>query len=183
MVFHESDGEVDLLYPSGTQNVGKTDGSTEGLGDIMLLSKYRLAQGSDWTWSLAGQLKFPTGDEDKYLGTGETDFWIKTLLTKRFGALETNFDLGYTFNGFGKDYNSLNYRAAVAYGLSNSVTLVGELIGSESDETVFDTLDAGLGVKINPAGGWVLQAGVRFPLDDDGLRADVIPSVGFEWRF
>lgn len=178
-VCHESDSDVyrgeSLLFSTG--------GRTEGLGDIILLSKYRLASGEDWIWSLGGRLKTPTGDEDEHLGTGETDVLIQCLLTHRFGDLEANLDVGYWWNGYGRDYDAIRYRAGVAYGLTSRVSLLGELVGSYSEEEIFDTVDAGLGLKINPAGGVVIQAGVRFPLDEDGLRADVIPNFGLEWRF
>lgn len=179
IVMHESRGDIHR----GTQWVGSANGRTEGLGDMMLLTKYRLAHGDDWTWSVGARLKLPTGDDDKYLGTGKTDKRIQMLLTRRFGNLETNLDVGYTWNGFGSDYNALHYRAGLAYGITDRMTLVAELIGSHSDVSIFDTLDAGLGVKFNPTGGLVIQAGMRIPLDDDGLRPEVVPSFGLEWRF
>ncbi len=178
-VFHRSRGDIYL----GNTLVGDANGHTEGLGDVMLLSKYRLASGQDWTWSLGGRLKVPTGDEDRHLGTGETDVLLQCLLTKRFGNLETNLDVGYRWNGYGRDFDAFSYRAGFAYGLTSYASLVGELIGSHSQERIFDTVDGGCALKVNPSGGIVLQAGVRFPLDDDGLRADVIPNVGLEWRF
>lgn len=183
LVFHRSQGDIFLLRESGRDRVGSAGGSTEGLGDIQFVSKYRLFKKEHWTGSVAGRLKLPSGDEDEYLGTGNTDLRLQFLLTGRYGNLQTNLDLGYTWNGFGRDYDSLNYRGAVAYALTSQLTVVGELIGSHSREEIFDTLDAGVGFKLNPTGGLVLQAGVRFPLNDNGLRAEAIPSVGLEWRF
>lgn len=178
-VAHRSRGDIYL----GNRWVGDADGDTEGLGDLMLLTKYRLAGDRDWAFSVAGRLKLPTGDEDRYLGTGETDVWIQALLTRRMGNLEANLDVGYIWSGLGRDYDSFNYRAGIAYGLTDRITVVGELAGSHSEESIFDTLDAGAGVKWNPAGGLVIQGGVRFPVDDNGLRAEWTPTVGVEWRF
>jgi hypothetical protein len=178
-VFHRSRGDIFL----GERRVGHADGSTEGLGDILLLSKYRLGAGEDWSWSLSGRLKLPTGDKDDYLGTGKTDVQIQALLMRRINNLEINLAAGYTWSGLGRDFDSIDYQVAFAYGLTDEITLVHEWIGRHSEETIFDTLDVGFGIKWNPFGGLVVQGGVRFPLDQDGLRAEAVPSVGLEWRF
>jgi len=179
-VAHRSRGDIYL----GNRWVGDANGHTEGLGDVIILTKYRLAGAEHWAWSVAGRLKTPSGDEDKYLGTGETDGGIRTILSFRLNELETNLEAGYTWSGLDSRLDSLAYRAGMAYGITETLTLDAEIIGSYSREPVFDTIDAGFGFKFNPTGGLVIQGGVRVPLDPgDGLRSDFAPTLGLEWRF
>ena len=46
-----------------------------------------------------------------------------------------------------------------------------------------DIIDLAVGVKVNPYRTLVGFANVFVPLNDDGLRADVIPAVGLEMSF
>lgn len=179
-VAHRSRGDIYL----GDRWVGDADGQTEGLGDVIILTKYRLAGAKHWAWSVTGRLKTPSGDPDKYLGTGETDGGIRTVFSFRLDELEANMEAGYTWSGLGSGYDSLVYRAGLAYGVAENLTLAAEIIGNYSREPVFDTIDAGFGLKFNPTDGLVIQGGVRIPLDPrDGLRANYAPMLGLEWRF
>ena len=179
-VFHESRGDLFL----GSQWVGDANGSTEGLGDLLALSKYRIVHKEKWSWSLVGRIKLPTGDEDRYLGTGKWNLGVQSVINLRFDPWQFNGDFGYTCNGQGSKYDTWNYRAGLTYGMTDSLTLVGELIGSHSRESIFNTTDVGFGLKYNPYGGLVVQGGIRIPLDpDNSLRADWVPTIGLEWRF
>ena len=81
-----------------------------GLGDIVLKGTWHFKDQRDlWPWMNAFvRVKLPTADEDKGLGTGETDvgFGLETvrIFPNRFLAF---FDIGYTFIGepSGVSYN------------------------------------------------------------------------------
>ncbi len=60
-----------------------------------------------------GRVKFPTADEDKGLGTGETDFSMGTEMVRRFaGPYLAFFDISYTWIGSRAD---IDYDNRVAW--------------------------------------------------------------------
>jgi hypothetical protein len=138
--------------PTSRQQRGEED-SAAGLGDIVLKGWYYLLDdpGLDAPWpSLRpfAQVKLPTADEDRNLGTGETDFGLGVEFEKQFGAWFLLGDVGYTFVG-GDDFRdrpgagigagvdvsrsvtlmaALNWKGAVASGRDDSVELVGSSV-------------------------------------------------------
>jgi hypothetical protein len=79
-----------------------SEASTEsGLGDILLTLSWYLVPESDTTpmVDLNGKVKFPTADEDKGLGTGETDYALDVDLAKRYGPNTAFGTLGYKIYG------------------------------------------------------------------------------------
>ena len=113
--------------------------SGSGLGDIILKGRYYAVEqdGLIPYIDLVGSIKFPTADEDKGLGTGETDFTCMVEFARR---LENNKwialgELGYTFVGEPSGYDVDNrylYSAGLAYELDPKVTLSGYLDGRTS---------------------------------------------------
>jgi hypothetical protein len=69
-----------------------------GLGDIIGALTYTLdLEDYDLYLDFTGKIKFPTADEDKGLGTGETDYTIQVDATKMFGS-------AYIFGGVGRRF-------------------------------------------------------------------------------
>lgn len=128
-----SQGDVALSVPyidldtQGGQTVvdgavvqGKGSGGS-GLGDVLVKGRYNVvAQAEQRPFvDLVARLKLPTADEDKGLGTGETDVGIGTELAKRFMKDNMWFaDFSYTFIGDPPDMDYDN-RIAVELGLGH----------------------------------------------------------------
>lgn len=93
-----------------------------GLGDISLQAEVYLLQGSDvapWVTGLA-RVKTPTGDEDRGLGTGETDFELGLGVVQPFGRASLFADTGYTWIGKG---DSAGLRDVLRVGAGASLAL------------------------------------------------------------
>ena len=91
--------------------VGSGDGSVvqaaaapvtteEGLGAILasLTYTYDLVD-YNTSFDFTGKVKLPTADEDKGLGTGETDYTIATEVTKTIGAANVSASIARKFVG------------------------------------------------------------------------------------
>jgi hypothetical protein len=85
-------------------------GSTEsGLGDVVGSAGYALLDGSQGgvLLDVIGKVKLPTADEDKCLGTGETDYSVQFDVAKGFGAVTAFGTLGWKKFG---DPSGTNFR-------------------------------------------------------------------------
>lgn len=104
--YHEwrASATVPYLFVEGPADIFTQDreatGSAkqDGLGDIYLgLSRQLPVPGLHFT--LGGQVKLPTGDNDKRLGTGEADYIVKAEAAREVLGLHSFGTLGYRFSG------------------------------------------------------------------------------------
>ena len=72
-----------------------------GIGDIVLQAKAQLLHEQDWfpAVSLRAAVKFPSGDADRALGSGEIDGSIGVLLQKTLGRFTFYVNADVTFPG------------------------------------------------------------------------------------
>ena len=174
--------------------------SATGLGDITLRSKSRLTPGkSIIDCAAALDLRLPTGDEDKLLGTGSFGVTPFVMLSKEIPlvgrkegeewkprpAITPYLNVGYLFDTEESDWNRLEVKAALDYTpFPGRLSVGGEFIGLFYDE--FKIYDAGVCVKVAPLKGerpLALAASVLFPVNDDGLRPDFVGVFGAEYSF
>ena len=95
--------EGTIYDPGGTPLPGSGAMTTEsGLGDVIgsatfydVVSSERLGLAMD----LTGKIKFGTADEDKGLGTGESDYSVQADFYKFFDKLTVMSSVGYKFRG------------------------------------------------------------------------------------
>lgn len=101
------DGAADVTWIDGqpiavaTAPATDTQRKESGLGDIVLRGDYYLVTGSDtrpWVIGLV-RVKLPTGNEDRGLGSGATDFEAGLSLIQKTGPVSWLADVGYTFVG------------------------------------------------------------------------------------
>ncbi|MDX2094643.1 MAG: hypothetical protein SFW64_01690 [Alphaproteobacteria bacterium] len=76
-----------------------------GLGDVVASLTYTANIASDTYLDLTTKVKLPTADEDRGLGTGETDYTVQADLSRQFGPLSLYTGAGYKFVG---SNNTLN---------------------------------------------------------------------------
>jgi hypothetical protein len=160
-------------------------GSATGLGDIVLRAKYHWLESETNNVAAALQVKTATGDEDDFLGTGESTVRPFLIYSRSFGAFTPHLNLGYEFNLDDSDQNSLEYAAGFDFG-AEKFTFALSVLGSREfgGDGFADTIVNGaLGVKWNPFGSYIVTANVLVPLNDDGLRSDLISTVAFERNF
>jgi len=136
---------------------------TRGFGDLRVAASYRLAGGGSRLFRIdaGASAKLPTADEEKGLGTGETDWRVGVSGEYRFWSLTT-------FGGVG--YNSLGDPAGIryedvfdAYAGIESLPLAERFLISGWLEGHPEVL-AGEGARVAAAAGLRTLGSVRFEL-------------------
>ena len=83
----------------------------QGIGDINLSVKYNLLDDRNYFAGLdiTGKLKIPTADEDKFLGSGKTDFGFNVEAYKTINDWTPYWNIGYKWKGDPDriDYNNV----------------------------------------------------------------------------
>lgn len=75
-----------------------------GIGDVNLAASYSIPISSSTYLDLTGKAKLPTADEDKFLGTGTTDFTAQGEISQIFGNVTASVRAGRRFNGNNIDF-------------------------------------------------------------------------------
>ncbi len=166
-------------------------GEETGVGDIILRTKYnfvRNAGGLTPDLAFLFEVKLPTGDEGRLLGTGGTNLGGLFIASKTYGRWFTpHVNVGYEINTKDLEQNSIRYAVGFDARLLSKLSFDADVIGRfkpAGDETGEHIHDLSLGVKWNPLSAWIVRANIQIPLDkNSGLRADVIPTVGVEYLF
>ena len=172
----------------GDQPDDSVSGDAYGIGDIIIRLKYYFRE-LEWAdVALAADLKVPSGDEKNLLGSDAftlTPFIIlsKTLYEGRFNP---HLNVGYENNFDDSELSQLKYAVGFDSRITRQVSFALDLIGSNElsgDDVGDDLYDVSAGVKYNPWRDLIFFANVQVPLNDEGLRADFVPSVGAEYSF
>jgi hypothetical protein len=192
-----------------TVDFRSTDDEATGVGDLQLRTKFALLQGEPLDFAGGLNLRVPTGDEDDFQGIGDTTLAPFVAAQRRFGNFDAHANGGIEVNFDDSDRSRLRYGAGVTWQAIERLALLADVVGSSNLKTdrigvrvpVFsstgqqldtfrvsrniatDRVDFLAGVKTLVAGSGIAFATVFVPLNDDGLRADLIPAVGFEWGF
>jgi hypothetical protein len=88
-------GDGGIIPGDGTGAVSKR----KGLGDLIVSAGYSLPLTDATYFDLTGKVKLPTADEDKFLGTGTTDYTLQGELLHSLGPLSVAVRGGRRFNG------------------------------------------------------------------------------------
>ncbi len=96
---------------SGSTTIEAQETDEYGLGDIVLVASYFLPSRSRTEYSVTGVIKLGTGDRDKFLGTGETDYAVEGGFSTPMGKTHLFGALGYQLTGDppGVDLNNVFY--------------------------------------------------------------------------
>ncbi|HEV7374446.1 MAG TPA: transporter [Pyrinomonadaceae bacterium] len=124
--------------------------------------------------------KLPTASAEKGLGTGRVDHKIITLLSKKFGETDMDFNAAYLI--VGREHGSgwvTGGQAALAFerNFENNFGVQGELSGQTKDDVQPIGLYAlgALTYKVNRR--LVLDSGMRFGLTHDAPRVGVFAGM------
>jgi hypothetical protein len=136
----------------GVEETKRTDssGSSFGIGDVLLRTKVALLASDSFDAAAAVDIRLPTGDPEKLLGTGFTQARVMFIGGTTFGSVNPHINLGYTFGGegmvFGADNRwegssgdpellnrqpseEFNYTAGVDIAATSRITIAGDVIG------------------------------------------------------
>lgn len=166
-------------------------GDETGIGDIILRTKYNFLRNAGViTPDLAFlfEVKLPTGDEGRLLGTGSTNLAGLLIASKTFGRWFTpHVNVGYEIDTEELERNTIRYALGFDARLLPRLSVDADVIGRVKpavDKTGEHIHDLSLGVKWNPLNAWIVRANVQIPLDkNSGLRANIIPTIGVEYLF
>jgi peptidoglycan-associated lipoprotein len=145
----------------------------QGLDDLSIGLRYRLLDEKEAAPGIAilGAATFPTGDENKGLSTGGTDYDAKLILSKRIGPVNSHFNIGYSWPGTQK-YDleeGITYGVGIDFSASSQVQLLAELIGNKNrftqglnPEAHNDPLEWKLGLRFISDTGIIATLGTGF---------------------
>jgi Putative MetA-pathway of phenol degradation len=175
--------------PPGDSPYSSITREQTGIGDVVLRTKYNFLKGDSVLPDMAagGQLTLPTGDKDNLIGIGETRLQAVFIASKRIDHLRPHVNLGYEWVPNDSELNSVRYIVGADMAVNQRITLAFDVLGRwehNGDGIGDNQVDFAIGVKINLFETTLLTGNVIFPLNEkDGLRADVIWTIGIEHTF
>jgi hypothetical protein len=184
-----------------------------GVGDVALSAKYHFLRERDGGLAAGFQVRLPSGDVNNLRGVGLTrtsvsGIWSRGGTVSPHASIGYEFwsdRVQFSSDVFAK--NQLNYVLGLEARADPRTTITVEVLGRRllhggkngyitaslapgiSGE-FFAPLPEGLntvsvapGVKWNVAGNVLLTGSVLVSVANQGVRANIIPVVGFEWAF
>lgn len=139
--------EAPLLVHDGS------GGSTAGIGDVILGTKYRLLGEplADSGLSASLEIALPTGDSDRSLGSGAVDVDLRLRGGWQFGSEVVYLNLGHTWLGEDDDEprdNTWFYAAVWDHPVGTKLRLLTEFYRKTADDPeASDRLAATVGIK------------------------------------
>lgn len=159
-----------------------------GIGDLVLGAKVLINEQAGFipANAIAGEVKFPTADEDKGLGSGEFDYdltWIASFQLNDACALHLN--VGYSWMGNTDDEvfcDVLHYSAALAYALTDQFEPVIEVLAETPIEECGPTVvGISTGFSYALTDSIALDAAIGTRLVNDW--PDLTATAGVTWSF
>ena len=154
---------------NGVENSLRTDssGSSFGIGDILVRTKVALLTSDIFDAAAALDIRLPTGDPEKLLGTGSTQARIMFIGGTTLGSVNPHVNVGYTFGGEGMKFGAdnrwagsfgdpelinrepseeFNYTAGVDIAATPRITIAADIIGRVVKNSAgMEFLDSGPG--------------------------------------
>lgn len=162
-------------YTIKSRILWRNDISESGCGDSTLGFKYKVFDNP--TYQTRGAIgigfKFPTGSDDKGLGTGETDFTIFTAFSKNYERIVGHLNLGYTMTGdpntqFYPDglADKFFYNIGIEYPHTHNVTVMAEVAG-EDWGAEGNKVDVIPGIRYSPTENFSFEIAVPISITND----------------
>lgn len=171
--------------------------SAAGVGDLLLRAKYLLLRERPVDLAALLGLSLPTGNPDDFQGTGTTRVQPELVLSHVFG------DRFEPLLNVGMDINADDVGRSIVRWAVGTTAQLGPLTGalvflgrhelspqSNRIEPAFffqiernDLYDASVGLRWRFAETGFVSANALVPLNQQGLRADVIPTIEVEYAF
>lgn len=158
------------------------DDRESGFGDLVVGGKWQFLTREQALidHALAFEVKFPTADKDRGLGSGETDYdltWIGSLPLQ--DDLQVDVNVGYTW--IGGDQDELHYGLAVVWAATDRIEPVAEVFAATPVEEGKTEALANVGVRFLVVENFMWDIAVGTGLTDDA--PDVVATTGFTWSF
>jgi len=171
---------TELLAESGDEECVRE----HGVGDLVAGAKWQFLQSCPLgaRHALAASVKFPTSDEDRDLGSGETDYDLTWIASRSIGEKAgVHVNVGYSWIG-GPDDDVLHYGLALDCQMMDSVQWVGEVFAERETAGGADTV-----VQYNTGFRWNPIESVTVDLAGgskiSGEAPDFTVTAGLTWAF
>jgi hypothetical protein len=190
--------------------VSGVEGSRTGIGDVAARLKINFAQGKKLGMSLLADARFPTGDENNFLGAGAFSGRGMAIVSGKFGTIAPHLNFGYVFRDADLSNNSIVVNGGFDNSLAPWATMAFDLLSewqqgasklkipgpvlyqAPYQRSVLPTnipaqqdnyMAASVGFKFQTQRGILLVTNALFPLRDSGLQPSVVWTGGLEYNF
>jgi hypothetical protein len=191
-----TDGNGHLIAKSGTlcgfpqapNTRCATDGFSDsffGTGDLFLRGKWHFYDTQYADFAVVGILTIPTGNADNFVGFNDPTFTPLLVASKEFGRVSPHVNIGYAFRS-GSDVSQAEGIAGADLRATKWLTLAADFLGyfdDKRDGIDDNVIQSAVGFKVNPFGKFVVGGTFQFPLNRDGIRADVIYTGQVEYTY
>ena len=191
-----------FALPPGSEHAGtdvlSASAESAGVGDLLLRAKYIVRRGAPADVALGLGLSLPTGRADDFQGAGTTRVLPNVIASR---VLANRVEL-LANAGMDLDAGDVS-RSAVRWVLGGTISVVERLavpivflgrheLGAPADPIRLpfffqiersDAVDASVGIRWRFVESALLSANALVPLNREGLRPNVVPTVNVEWRF
>jgi hypothetical protein len=183
--------------PNVQDDVRSAGDDAVGIGDVLVRAKYVLLRQRAVDVAAQLGLSLPTGSQDDLQGTGTTRVQPLLVLSRVIGRVEPLLNLGVDFDADDVDRSVMRWAIGatgqVLDALSVSAVFLGRHeLAAQSDpiETPFffqvernDQYDVSVGARYHFADAGLVGVAAIVPLNEQGLRPDVIPILSLEYAF
>jgi hypothetical protein len=185
-------------------------GTATGIGDIGARIKVNLGGSERGAFGLLTEARFPTGNEDDFLGTGKFALRVLGIASARYGNFSPHLNVGYLFRSGKEITDAVLTTAGFDQLMASWATLAVDVIGQwqvgtnplilpgpvrftvpsqrQANPTNLPNrndslLDGSLGFKLNAGRGVTIVTNTLVPLNKGGMRGNLAWTTGLEYRF
>lgn len=173
---------------SDTKVCDSFDQSSFGPGDLYLRAKYHLLKAKEYWVDVAGAatLTIPTGGADDFRGYNDPTGTPILIISKSTPFVSPHLNGGFALRSK-EDGTQALWAAGADIRIAEWLTAVPDVLAfydlNTNAANKNDIYQFSMGFKLNPWSQLVWAFNVQFPLNREGLRADVIYTTQFEYSF
>jgi hypothetical protein len=175
-------------YARGSSELARLDRSSDGIGDLRIYAGWALRESPDSRLALRLNLKLPTGDSDRLLGSGSTDASIglagDVARLWNVAALSGFYRLSALYMGTpdilpaharhfaGQFAAGLEYRFAPGFAVGAQTTLRSAPFESAAEPLGEWAMSLSAGARFRLPGDWQLQLGFN-----EDVKVESVPDI------
>lgn len=192
-------------------NAGSSiDGTATGIGDVGARLKVNLGGSDRGAFGLLADVRFPTGNENDFQGSGEYAVRGMGIVSARYGNFSPHLNVGYLWRSGKSVTDAFLATAGFDHLMAQWATLAVDVItqwqvgtnplvlpGTVTFTTPYlrhvqptnipdrkdDLIDGSLGFKFLIGNQLILVTNALVPLNNGGMRADWAGTIGIERTF
>jgi hypothetical protein len=185
-------------------------GSASGLGDVAARVKVNFMQSERTSFAVLADARFPTGSAEDLLGSGHFSGRILGILSAQFGPFSPHANVGALLRNTDSLNNAVLVTVGFDHMMAPWATLAAEVVsefqvgeskvklpGTVTYEVPFtrtvqptnipnrrdDLINASFGFKFLTGSGITIVANGLLPLNEGGLRPNLMWTAGLEYSF